>query len=231
MITKLDWDTKFFGYPVGKAVFNDIDNFKMEDFLNESADYKLVYIFSPSLLSISKVLHADSKVLLIKSLKKNNTDFQGFSYCESYKAGIHDYQQLELLAIESGTHSRFKIDPNFINDEFEKLYKKWISNSVLKNFALETLIMREENKIVGLITIGRKKANIAEISLVAVCPGHQGKGIGSKLIRDAETYALNEGFDKLQVVTQQLNVNAMKLYQKNGFEIEQIINVYHYWNL
>ena len=228
MITKLDWDTDFFGYPVGKIDLTDSSEFNLKVFLNEIDIYKLVYIFSNSQISVNKALHVDSKVIFSKSLY--NTDIQELRYCNLYESGKHNYEQLEFLAVESGKYSRFKIDPNFVNNEFERLYRKWISVSVRKLNAIETLLYTEQNQIIGLVTIGKKNEKLAEIGLVAVNPNHQGKGIGSKLIADAEAFALNSGFDTIQVATQQANENAMKLYKRNGYNIEKIIHVYHYWN-
>ena len=85
------------------------------------------------------------------------------------------------LGFESGKFSRFKLDANFTQNEFEILYKKWVDNSFDKSFADAVLAYKEQDKILGFITY-KVYNNYATVGLLGVCSKHQGKGIGKKII-------------------------------------------------
>ena len=55
-------------------------------------------------------------------------------------------EQLINLSIQSGLYSRYKIDPDFKNNEFENLYLAWIENSVNKKIADHTFVKKEDGE-------------------------------------------------------------------------------------
>ena len=67
------------------------------------------------------------------------------------------------------------------------------------------------------------------IGLIAVSPDTQGKGYGKALIDSCENELLNKGYYKLEVSTQIDNKQACLFYEKCGFKIKDITNIYHFW--
>jgi dTDP-4-amino-4,6-dideoxy-D-galactose acyltransferase len=230
MVRKLDWDSSFFGYPVGRLDITQNSLLEPDKFIKETASFKLVYIFSTIALKFEGLFQADTKVTLSKSISDKNKITNDILFCDKYYRGKHDIKQIEELAFESGQYSRFRKDPNFLNNEFERLYRKWINHSLLKINAIETLVLSKSKEIIGLITIEKKNETTSKIGLIAVHPSYQGLGIGKKLIDDTEIYSVNHGFQKLEVITQLENEHAMKFYLKNQFSVKSIIHIYHYWN-
>ena len=57
MIQRLDWDSDFFGYEVGKLEIVDIINFNFDVFKNEAKKFKLVCVFSNLELNVLILLH------------------------------------------------------------------------------------------------------------------------------------------------------------------------------
>lgn len=55
------------------------------------------------------------------------------------------------------------------------------------------------------------------IRSMAVSPTAQGSGIGGKLLRSTERYAIENGFDRLFLYTTWFLSGAIRLYEKNGF--------------
>ena len=128
-IEKLAWDSGFFGYPIGKlqiATFEELDNTLFESI---ARPFQLVYVFSSVPLRSNLLKHVDTKTTLSQTLG-DAIKLEDDPYVCSFVNGVHSYENLEQLALESGVYSRFKVDTNFKSNEYERLYTKWIQNSV-----------------------------------------------------------------------------------------------------
>jgi dTDP-4-amino-4,6-dideoxy-D-galactose acyltransferase len=232
-IVPLDWDSQFFGYPVAKISFGKDGADKLENVFQQinSENIRLTYLFvNPDDREINRFIEgkgcllADQKVVFAKTTEKHF----------NFKNKIIEFQETEInekilsLALISGIWSRFRIDKNFVNNEFERLYTEWLSNSINKTIALKTLVAIQETDFVGITTLG-EKSDYADIGLVAVDENHRGQGIGYDLIHTADNTAFNLGYEKIKVVTQLKNNEACNLYKKCNFHVESITNIYHYW--
>lgn len=227
MIEKLNWDSDFFGYPVGKINANEGIDLLLSDEININ-QFRLIYIFSDHKLIIKdkRVSEVDIKTTLIRTMLKNEELIIHPAISEY--DGSQD-EALHSLAIESGVYSRFKRDPGFKDNEFFKLYSKWIRDSIDKKIADKLLVYMEDNKIGGFVSL-KFKAEYAEIGLIAVHGNSRGKGIAMALLYAAFFHTKKQGFNYTHIVTQFENTPAMKLYQKAGFKIENKKYVYHLWN-
>ncbi len=229
-IQKLQWDSDFFGYPVGKVEFSNKGEFSYELFRKEAHKFKLVYIFSNEMLENDKLNLVDLKVVLSQKLTPKMGFISIDENIKSYNEVDYDYQQLKDLALASGVYSRFNNDENFEENEYTKLYERWIENLAIRGRAFDICIYCEYNKILGFTTIEEKTPQLADIGLVAVDKLARGKGIGTKLIENAKHRAYLKGFKAIQVVTQSANIRAVELYKRCNFKIENQNYIYHYWN-
>ncbi len=125
-------------------------------------------------------------------------------------------------------YSRFKIDPYFRNNEFERLYTEWIEKSVERRLANEVLIYNEGDELLGFITLALREKT-GSIGLIAVDENQRGKAIGKKLIRAALAYFKDHKITTVEVVTQKANYAACRFYESCGFKIKSIVNIYHLW--
>jgi len=227
MVTLLDWDTNFFGYDIGKYTITRNSSFDIKDLKDSFSHFKLIYIFSDYELQPKKGLNlVDVKVLFSKVCEFNKYEDEIIEF----NSNIHNYDQLLNLTYLSGSYSRFRLDTNFENDEFRKLYKEWLDKSIDNIIADKVFIKKNQNKLNGFITLNINNLNTANIGLIAVDPNYQGKNIGSNLINACENYSLKNGCKNIEVSTQKNNKGAMKLYIKNGFQIKNIKYIYHLWN-
>lgn len=228
MIEQLNWDSDFFGYPVGK--FNHHSNGPLPFLNDESADrFRLIYVFSddPLVIDDSRISEVDIKTTLVRDLGKEN-DFPLHPSISDYKGGKDD--ELNRLAIESGVYSRFRRDPRFKNNEFVRLYSKWISDSIQMKIADKLLVFEEDDQLRGFVSI-RYKNESAEIGLIAVHGNSRGRGIAMALLNAAFFHSRQQDFPFIRIVTQQDNIPAMKLYLKAGFRLEHKVYIYHFWNI
>jgi len=227
MVKKLEWDSNFFGYQVGLKTINSIEEFQLDSLMEELKTFKLIYVYSDVELSENNnLLLVDTKVDFFKSLEN---DFD-VTEIEEFDLNTHSYKELLDLAYLSGNVSRFKVDSNFSNNEFEKLYKEWVNNSVNKIIAFKTLVKTINNKVVGFITLGEKDSDTAKIGLIAVNEMFQGKRIASKLIESCEMISKQKKYSGLEVSTQFTNSKAMAFYKKQNFHIKNTTYIYHLWN-
>lgn len=229
-VRPLEWDTDFFGYSIG-----EISNFERNNLihlLNQSkGKYKLLILKTDPLDFESNDECVSNKGILIDEkltfLKMNASQ----EFCEN-EASLYQKnlvtEDLVLLSKQSGEYSRFKLDKNFENNEFEKLYEKWIENSINKEIAKETIIIEAESKIVGVLTLGIKNQR-ADIGILAIDEKHRGKGFGFQLVEKAFCEMKNLDMKDIQVVTQKANINACNFYRKMGFTLEKQEYVYHFW--
>lgn len=229
-----EWDSEFFGFKVAKI--NHFDSIEEFDFIRKelkSNQVELAYVFSEpnsnidTILKTSNVFLADEKVTFSRKIDEiiNNVDD---SFIEDYQDAIVTDKMLDI-AIQTSEYSRFRVDVNFKNEEFKKLYYQWIKNAVENQGKGKLFIYQEGIVLKGLIYLKEINDNIGAISLIGVDQGYRGEQIGTKLIDQAVAYFNKLGKKEVQVVTQNANVLACNFYTKNGFHIIDTVNVYHLW--
>ena len=226
IIKHLDWDSSFFNKKIGLLeLSND------SDFSEIQNDFDLIYVVSDKDIAIKIInyrqSYSENKIVFSKKIVQKNDlkDANVFFVLEDSTR-----EEIYELAFESGKFSRFKLDSNFGQKEFEKLYKKWVDNSFNKEFADAVLVYKEQNKILGFVTykVWDKQATIG---LIGVCLKHQGKGIGKKLIQSVEIDLANKGLDELRIPAQLQNEMALRFYTKMGYKIIENKILKHYWKL
>jgi len=224
-----EWDSDFFGYEVWELRGSEFNAAELKEQLDHLKNKKarLVYLFTKEEFPGAGEWGArlvDKKVLFEKELNGMPSKIEGISSLPSSGNEI----EIEELALESGAYSRFRIDPQFRNNEFERLYSRWIKASVDRSIADDVLVYKEGDNYLGLVTVSLKDKTVW-IGLIAVKDGQRGKNIGSKLIKAAENFGLQHGCKKLDVYTQLDNEQACNFYQKNGYNIASLDHIYHIW--
>ena len=230
----VEWDSNFFDFKVAKINhFDSIEEFNAIKEQLKLEKVKLAYIFSKPESDIDLTLQhenvflADEKVTFFQDIGVDKIGVYD-SLIKEYKTGIVTDKMLDI-AIQTSEYSRFRVDINFKNEEFKKLYFQWIKNAVEDKDTGKLFIYLENNVLKGLIYLKEINDKIGSISLIGVDEGYRGEQIGTKLINQAIFYFSNLGKKEVQVVTQKANVLACNFYAKNGFQILDTVNVYHLW--
>lgn len=229
------WDSDFFGYPIGKIRAEQISIEKLKALKEQSSagGIKLVYLFADPSDDVSNhaaemagAERADQKVVFFMNtggIPVSETD----EHIELYQSSTPT-PQLISLSIQSGLYSRYKLDPNFKNHEFERLYTAWVENSVNKKIADYTYVYKEENTVLGFVTL-KIDGKRGQIGLIAVDEGSRGKSIGKKLVYAVINLLKQKQVTELDVATQSANMDACNFYGKIGFEVISRENIYHIW--
>ena len=228
-IERLDWDSAFFGLRIGRAcVATALESEALanqKDKLKE--DYDLIYVFSGHGLRfpVANAKLVDEKVVFALSVNAQSETNPNIVLWRS-ESGITE--DLLHLALVSGKYSRFRLDDAFPEGSYERLYSRWIEQSVSHAMATEVFCYMIDNTPRGLVTLDRKEEK-GVIGLVAIHEDCQNRGIGSAMMRHVVHYARQNQCDNLSVATQLNNLPACKLYEKSGFGMESVTDVWHWW--
>ena len=234
---RLDWDTEFFGFGVASILAEQLSQTELAQTLRElrDRDYRLAYWRIPSVNSKTcrTALEqggflADERLTYVKKLPKEPPSMANAAYSPLAYPEATPAPALIELALQSAENSRFRVDPKFPDELCDKLYTTWISRSVNKELARETLVVNEAEEHLGLITLCAGE-NGGVIGLVAVAAAARGRGVGKALMLAAENHFIRNRDTVAQVVTQKRNRGACGLYESCGFTIEQIDSTFHFW--
>jgi dTDP-4-amino-4,6-dideoxy-D-galactose acyltransferase len=229
MIEHLSWDSQFFGLKVGRAVFSRLSEEELASICKEKQEglYAAVYLFSglPADASHEKLEQAGCKLYDIKRTyykdKLNNLAMP--EGCLSYTGPLTP--ELLALAIDSGHKSRFRNDSR-LQHKASELYTLWIEKSLSRQIADEVIVCLEAGKIQGFVSLAVKNGT-GKIGLIAVDANCRGRGLGRKLMQAAESYYASAGAANAEVVTQQDNTGACRLYESSGYLRHTDVFVYH----
>lgn len=233
----LEWDSKLFGFGVGRIIQAELDEAELSNALEmmRNNNYRLAYWQTPvgarestRIAQAHGGFLADEKVTYAKKLGGMPEARAASAYTAlPYPATTPDAALTEL-ALQSGKYSRFRQDPRFPGELYDRLYTYWITRSVSGEIAWEVLVVREHGELLGFITLGAKGGR-GDIGLLAVAEQARGKGIGTALVTVADRHFTERGYTQAQVVTQRVNAGACRLYESCGYQIEKVENVFHFW--
>lgn len=227
-IIPLDWDSDFFGLRIGKAIVSSEEDVVALSRWEKDYRYRfdLIYIFSEPVIDIpfDNARLVDRKAVFSIDHLRENED------CPAIVCWIspETTDSLVSLALVSGKYSRFKTDPRLPDGSYERLYTRWIEQSVNKSIATEVFCYMIEGIPRGLLTLDRR-TEPSVIGLVAVDEGCQHQGIGTALIRQAVSYVHKHEGERINVATQMDNEPACRLYSRCGFSLESVKKIWHWW--
>ncbi|AHG20417.1 TDP-fucosamine acetyltransferase [Chania multitudinisentens RB-25] len=131
-----------------------------------------------------------------------------------------DIPILRAAAASVFAASRFRM-PWYGQHDSGRFYATWIEKAVLGAFDHQCLLVLggdgQPEGFVSLRDIGQQEARIG---LLAVFPGAQGKGTGSRLMAAAIAWCQQRELLRLRIATQISNIAALRLYQRHGAIIE-----------
>lgn len=96
-----------------------------------------------------------------------------------------------------------------------------IRGQIVDMSGAEGFVAAEENEIVGLITYIVTEHTMEITSLDSLT---QGQGAGTALVNRTVAAARELGMDKVVLITTNDNINALRFYQKRGFDM---VRLYH----
>jgi ribosomal protein S18 acetylase RimI-like enzyme len=137
-----------------------------------------------------------------------------------------DLLQLEPIARERFSATRFVSDPHFPSELARDLYVEWLRRG-----------HREEDR--RLVTVSGLEGfvvchldhnnGVGAIELIAVSAKAEGTGLATRLLHGAESLFMDAGLVRAHVVTQGRNLPAQRLYQRHGYRTGDVSLWLHRW--
>jgi len=233
----LDWDSGFFGRRIAR-LHPPVDPVTLDALLTEAdaSGIECCYLLCPAgnqalLTSATRSGFGlmDIRLLLERPLTGAAAPATALPPGFSLRpARAEDLPPLESLAATLHTNTRFFNDPCFDHSRSAELYARWLN----RDFASPDtvfLVLESPAGAAGYATVTTKDP-CADIGLVGIAPGHQGRGLGCALIRALLAAASARGCTRVRVVTQGSGVPAQRLYQKSGFITASVDLWLHRWH-
>lgn len=118
--------------------------------------------------------------------------------------------------------------PNSENQD--SVFEKYLYEAIEKDTP-NILIAKDNDAIAGFITFAIEEHNyidthikqFGEIMEIFVKKEYRKKGIGTKLVKEAERFFVNKGIKYVKISSSSLNDNATKFYKENGYIDRQIL--------
>ena len=233
----LKWDSDFFGIKIARILPVRLDSVHLNSVLEALKEKNVVaaYWACDSTDQESQKAAKRLKGILADRKTKYKIDLSEIEIKEVNISGtVEEFSSrkpnraLYDLAVQSGAYSRFRVDSNFSKQQFEDLYKKWIEQSTSRTLACVVFVVKEGKEIVGMICLGDKNGQ-GRIVLFAVNSQKRGRNYGQALVMAAHAWFFKKGYRTVQVVTQGSNIPACRFYEKCGYRVEKVENVYHFW--
>ena len=109
-----------------------------------------------------------------------------------------------------------------LDGEDHAFYAQFNKTSLLKN----AVICYENDKAVGIGAYKEFEPNVAEIKRMYTLPECRGKGIAKAILTELEAWAKEENYTTSILETGFLQVDAIGLYQKLGYQITENFGQY-----
>lgn len=234
-IVFLDWDTKKFEKKSAKIyLYEKIDdkdiNAIKENILKENYKFVTIQNCGNNVENNIAISHfpgaflADVNVQFIKNLK----DVSKNENSENIKIeNDFDYDK-SLVDIVRNVFkdSRFIVDTKLSNGD--EVYSEWVINAFKQND--KYFCYHKTKKVDGFILFSvNKEENSIFLELIAINKNKKGEGIGTKLIKALENFAIEKNIYIIKVGTQLNNIQAQNFYEKNGYKHITNNSIYHWW--
>ncbi len=92
----------------------------------------------------------------------------------------------------------------------------------------DVLVAERGGRVVGYLMLHQpvplpSHGHVLEVNGLAVEPGHQGRGVGRRLVEEAKREARRRGARKLSLRVLAPNASARRLYESCGFVVEGVL--------
>ncbi|MFB3785781.1 MAG: N-acetyltransferase family protein [bacterium] len=145
-----------------------------------------------------------------------------------------DLPRLQNIIRRSHKHSHFFCEVRFPPERVRDLFAEWIQKSA-QGLAHKILVAEFEGEVGGFCSLFLNPAlrpyirkSIGIIDFIVVDERLQGKGGGKKLLQS--TFAALQGqAEGIELRTMADNLEALRFYEKNGFQVLSADQHLHYW--
>ncbi len=232
---RLDWDSEFFGFPIGESQAATLEDVAAADEWAERERIRCLYLLVPS-DAFSLIHAAESRHFHLAGVRTVlvaegpfETKTPGTSELNVRPVRQDDIAGLERIAGSAHPDTRFFADQHFSRDACRRLYETWIRRSA-EGWA-DCVMVADGDAAggpVGYVTLHRQDDR-ARIGLIAVAGETRGAGVGRALVAEAFRWCGLNGIQRVSVATQAQNTTALRFYLRCGFGIDSVDFWLHKW--
>lgn len=142
----------------------------------------------------------------------------GFKYAEPFYLRHHETGDMGWVIHQHALlyHQEYGWD-----ESFEALVAKICADFIISFDPQKERcwIAEMQGEQVGSIFCVKESEDIAKLRLLLVVPKARGLGLGTRLVKECIRFAKRSGYKKLTLWTNDVLVEARKIYEKNGFKL------------
>ncbi len=241
LISCLEWDSKIFGFKVGRIEHLVLlaDDRENERFIRKivsdcrkekyrhiscrlgNKDFSALRILEKQGFNI-----ADIQLTLVADMRSGDTPVFPKHGCKIRKARISDLNILKEILKSGFTDTRFVADTRFAKDRVDLLYVQWLENSLRDNkkevFVVLDSFCSPDPMGFCICSFDHNSNDIlglklAAIDLIFIGENQRGRGIGRAFL-SLVLKQLNTKVDRVEIRTQVSNIPAIRAFMKGGFK-------------
>ncbi|MEW9920368.1 GNAT family N-acetyltransferase [Marimonas sp. MJW-29] len=130
----------------------------------------------------------------------------------------------------SGFFGHYHADTRLSQDACDAIYVDWAKNCVMmQTRGLPVLVAQTSGKIVGFLAARQCEGTCANITLNAISPPMQGRGIYGALLDGALQIMAAKGYQKVTISTQINNIAVQRSWGRRGFRLQRSFYTLHKW--
>jgi ribosomal protein S18 acetylase RimI-like enzyme len=133
---------------------------------------------------------------------------------------------LAVLADVLGTTSRYYKDRRISPNKSRAVYVAWLNNSVFNGYAVDSVLAFQGERLVGIHTV-KVRNEVGVIDLIGIAPDLQNAGLGGALLEGGLAIMRTRGATRVEVITENENIQGSRFYQKHGFRLTDMKLVWH----
>lgn len=237
LISKLDWDSVFFGFNVAflscmhltENIYHRIERYiedekiRLVEYLCNCHDQRSVLVAEDNGFRFTDI-RLNFKKKITQSYNVNLPE--GITFNQAQKK---DIPALKKISQALYSDSRYIFDRNFDPTKISEFYQGWVEKGVLGLYDDECWCLYDMMQPVAFCTVRYLAENAASIGLVGIESNYHSRGLGKNLLRSVLNLLRSHGVKRVNVVTQGRNYGAQNLYQSLGFRTKTTQLWYHKW--
>jgi ribosomal protein S18 acetylase RimI-like enzyme len=232
---RLDWDSAFFGVPIGQAQAATPADVEATEAWAEREGIRCMYLLVAG-DRLQATQAAETRGFFLTGVRMTCSrlaPLDGAALPSDDVLAIRaarpsDIPVLEQIAAKSHMDTRFYADTHFPRPSCDRLYETWIRRSC-EGWADRVLTAEIDGRLAGYISLHLRAGGHGDIGLVGVASDARRIGVGRALVVAALRWFGEQAVGRVSVATQAQNIGALRLYQQAGFSVAQVDLWLHKW--
>lgn len=228
---RLDWDSEFFGFPIGSVELKDLDDDAFEAVEADARAAGIVCLYGGVDSSyVDQLVRAQRHgYQLVNSAILFDFDDSGPPIHQPEGVTVRvgrpdDVDELEPLALKMASWSRYAVDPRFGIEHAERLQRAWLQRAARADDGVHSLLVAEED---GEIVAFIGRVDGPEPRIDAVATAKRGSGAARYLMEIARGWAGDRRLVAGPIAAR--NINSLRYVSHCHYYVCEVRWIFHRW--